>query len=238
MNEVGKVHELTDIDVVEVSLVGSPAIKRKFLLVKNEEGAMGEKEVALSEAEKGILTKLMDFIKQMVGKKAEEPPKEPEKKKEETKSMDEATSKRLEAIEKERDTLKSQVDEANKRVDALQKADRKRKFDEIAKSMIGKTDDNVKFLESMADSLPEDKFNTLVEREKANAKILSESEVFKENGSNRPVPNSAQGKIDELVNSRVQKGEDRLKAIDAVMKEHPELYAEAKKEVKNVDKEH
>jgi len=34
---VDKAHELTDLDIIEVSLVGKPANRRKFLLVKNEE---------------------------------------------------------------------------------------------------------------------------------------------------------------------------------------------------------
>ncbi len=235
--------ELTDIDVVEVSLVGSAANKRKYLLLKNEGGEVVEEK---SENEiKGVLK----FLYKLLGKKMPEdmmPIDEPKPKEEPCKEDKVAETKKsevdtkLEVIEKERNNLKEQVEkdakekaELAKRVTELEKADRTRKLTEIAKSIDGAYEDNLKYLESLSESLPVEKFDMVVKREKAMAEKIANSKLFTESGSARPVPSGAFAKLDSLAKEKVAKSGGKItypQAIDEASKENPELYAEYNKE--------
>ena len=248
-------HELSDLDIFEVSLVGKPANLRKFLVVKNDEGRVNETGVAQllpedeGEAVKGVMnilekvTGAKDFFKhlaKLISGSTEKPVKQEETK--EVKTM--ADEKKLDADAKlvalttERDAEKDKLAKAETRIAELEKAERKRKLTEIAKSFDGKFEDNIKYLETLADSLPEDKLQAVIEREKAHAKRVNESELFVEKGSGRPAPAGAEAKLLEMVKTEVAKStdKDKIAVYDRVMKEHPELYAEYLKETNKVDK--
>ena len=246
-------HELSDLDVFEVSLVGQPANMRKFLVVKNDEEKAKETEVAQSlpegdkEAIKGAMSILekvtgaKDFFKQLAKLFSTEKQAKHEEI-QEVKIM-ESTEKKpvdagLEALTIERDAEKAKLAKAETRIAELEKAERKRRLTEIAKSFEGKIEDNIKYLETLADSLPEDKLQAVIEREGAHAKRIKESGLFVEKGSERPVPASAGAKIEELAKAEVAKSTDKNKITiyDRVVKEHPELYAEYLKETNKVDK--
>jgi len=241
-------NELTDLDVLEVSLVGSPANKRKFLLLKNQEGfnmdeerneELEDKDISKSLTEehqnavkgamnllkkvpniKDILGQLAKFISGGTSKK-EEDEKVPEAKEvdKELTQKSEDTEIKLVTLEKERDGLKARIED-------LEKADRRRQLEVIAKTFDGKSEDNLAYLEGLAENLPQEKLDKVIEREQLHAKRLTESELFTEKGSSRPSVGSAEEKIMNLVNERVQKGEDKLKVFSDVMAENPELYGD------------
>jgi len=257
--------QLSDIDVVEVSLVGSPANKRRFLLIKNKEGEMSEdielteeeqqiEEVkkALSESDQNAIKGAMkmlgkveaakDILKKLAtlvpgygepkeGAKDKEDYEYPEPKK---KGKTEKSEAQLESIQKERDELKDRVEKAETKVAGLQKAERTRQLREIAKTLSGDIEENFKYLETLAESLPQEKFDSVVKREQAQAKRLAESKAFEEIGSSRPSPGSAFEKLTNLVNDEVTKSADHdpIKAWDRIIKAHPELYDEYTKEQK------
>lgn len=272
MAERQGVKTLSDLDVVEVSLVGSPANKRKFLLIKNEGGktmnveleevraeATEEAEISKALSEEGknackgaanllgkikdkdvkdIVTQLEELAGEEEKKDKEEygykKPEEKGKKEEEygykkPKTEKSDIEKKLDLIEKERDTLSSEVK-------ALKKAEQKRELTEIAKSLEGKVEDTVSYLEGLVESLPADKFTQVVDREKLHTTRMKESELFSEKGKNIPSVSSAEAKLLQKAKEAVAKGADQFKAFDQVMRENPELYEEYRKETNRVER--
>ncbi len=235
-----KIYDLSDIDVREVSLVGSPANKRKYLLLKSNGGNdVSDLEKALPEVEQGEIKGILKFLYKLLSKKMpedempEDNKEEPmaEAKKEETKKSE--TDVKLEAIQKERDDLKAKIEKAEgekselvKRVTDLEKADKKRQLTEIAKSIDGPHEDNLKYLGMLSESLPPDKFDIVVKREKAMAEKIKNSGLFGEVGSSRPVPTGALAKLDALAKEKISKSDKKIpypEALSEAIKEKPDL---------------
>ncbi len=250
MKEQG-IHVLSDIDVEEVSLVGKPANRRKFLLFKSEGGEhMDDKEVIGEEIEKasneheknaakgalnilGKFTKFNDVVKllqKILSGSAEKEDKEEVS--DEIKEKVEEKDKEVEKVDlqKANDELKERVEKAEARVADLEKSDKRRKVEDIAKSLDGDKDETITYLEELAEKLPEETFGKVVEREKAQKKRLDESELYKEKGKTTPDENSAGGKLEKMIKEAVEKGEDKFAATDRILRDNPELYAEHQKE--------
>ncbi len=217
-------HELTDIDVLEVSLVGSPANKRRFLLMKNEEGN------TLEEQEKGLAKKLLDFFSGLVTEKKEEttksePVKEPPKVEPPKEDVEKTNLKaQVDALSKERDALKVKAEE-------IEKADKKREIEAIAKTIFGKTEDNIAYLEPLSKALPKELFAKMVEREQSYSKKLAEN-LFVEKGvtTQAPGPDTPAGKLEAMVKAEVAKGTNAVAAWDKVIHENMPLYDQYTKE--------
>ena len=240
--EKREVGELQDIEVEEVSLVGHPANMRKFLLIKKEEGQMGEEEVV--EAEKalsdhdhnaiqgalkilGKISAVKDIVKLLEkftgGKTQKEENLEDEKK------FEEEVTKRVE-VEKERDNEKERADKAEVAIAELKKSDRKRELAEIAKSLDGDEEKNTAYLERLAEHLPDETFKEVVEREKTHKTITDASKLLEEKGTNKSDDSPSEEKLLEMVNERVKKGEKRMDVINEGMHDNEDLYEMARKE--------
>ncbi len=169
------------------------------------------------------MVKTTKEVKQMAEKEVKEPEKIP---------IDIKKSEEYVNLSKEHDSLKAKVE-------LLEKANRRRNLEEIAKSIPGKSEDNLTYLESLADSLPEDKFKIVVDREKLHAKQLKESELFVEKGKTTSKPSSSEAKIMEIAKSIGEKDKiDFFKAMNKAMQANPELYAQYVKETtKRVDED-
>ncbi len=254
MDEVNKESpkELTDIDVFEVSLVGSPANRRKFLLAKSEKGVnMNDKD--LNENEVGILKRLAAFftgkkeevveikeVKPVVAEKQTmvcvmDGKMNPDMKTESACTTvggewtDESAMKEK-SMDVDKADLRKQLDDANAKLADIKKAQRKGELETIAKSMSGKPEDNLTYLEALDKHLPADVFKIVIDREQSLEKKIKEGELFKEKGNARPATGTATEKINKMVQELVVKGADRLKAINEVIQANPELYELTKKE--------
>ncbi len=235
-------HELTEIAVKEVSLVGKPAIGRKWLLLKSEDGMADEKpkDECMSTEEKdnflGLLKKFLGF-----GAK-KEAKAEPEKKVKETKeveTMAKEDTKEPEKIDVKKSdeyiALAKERDDYKGKVDAIAKAERKRNLEAIAKELSGKPEDNLTYLEKLADSLPEDAFKMVIEREKLLIKQVKEGELFKEKGkTTQTSSDSPEAKLKALAKAEQEKSHiSYFKAYDKACKDNPEIYKQVK--VRKVD---
>ncbi|MFW9991926.1 MAG: hypothetical protein ACFFD4_07680 [Candidatus Odinarchaeota archaeon] len=149
------------------------------------------------------------------------------------KKTEEADQNAIESIIKENQTLtsentdlKDKLDKTEARVDELEKADRERGLDEIAKSMAGDVEKNKAYLIKMAEKLSKEDFDAMVEREKTLAKQLTDAGIFGEAGKNAPGSGSAYEELEKKAKEKIAKGMSSEKAWDEAIRENPELYKE------------
>lgn len=251
MDEEGA--ELTEIDVFEVSLVGKPANKRSFLLLKNEGGEVDEikedVEKALSEHDANAVKGALNLLKKIPSLKSivdslnklvkgdltkEEPMEEVkvEEKVEEPKveKADVEIQKKVEALEKELRDASGRADRAESKISDLEKANRTRELTEIAKNFVGDSTENLAYLEGLSETLPKDKFEAVIEREKLHATRERESELFVEKGKTTPNLGTAEDKLNKAVEKNMADGLEMAKAIEKAVKDNPDLYEESRKE--------
>jgi len=257
--------KLEDLDIFEVSLVDSPANKRKYLMIKNESGTAGDidvdgekidednKDVKVEKAGvsedvqnaiKGalkILDKykddLPDNVKSALNALANvvgygyPAPKEGKKNSDEEGYGYKKPAKKdieglLDEIQKQRDDYRKELAKAQEEINTLKEKEEMRELSEIAKSMNGSVEENVKWLKVLKSSLSPEDFAKAVEREKAYSNLLKQSRIFGEIGYPGGTLQGAVEKIETLAKSKVEKSEvkDMAKAIQEVAREYPELY--------------
>jgi len=247
--------ELTEIDVFEVSLVGKPANKRSFLLLKSEGGEVTE-EITEEEIEKNLsehdanavkgalnllkripsLKSIVDSLNKLVkGDLTKEEPMEEVKVAEKVEDpkvekADVEIQKKIEALEQELKAVVSRAETAETKVSDLEKANRIRELTEIAKNFVGDAVENLAYLEGLSESLPKDKFDAVIEREKLHATRERESELFVEKGKTTPNLGTAEDKLNKVVEKNMADGLDMAKAIEKAVKDNPDLYEDSRKE--------
>jgi len=228
MDEEGA--ELTEIDVFEVSLVGKPANKRSFLLLKNEGGEVDEikedVEKALSEHDANAVKGALNLLKKIPSLKSIVDSLNKLVKGDLTKEEPMEEVKVEEKVEEPK-VEKADV-EIQKKVEA--KANRTRELTEIAKNFVGDSTENLAYLEGLSETLPKDKFEAVIEREKLHATRERESELFVEKGKTTPNLGTAEDKLNKAVEKNMADGLEMAKAIEKAVKDNPDLYEESRKE--------
>jgi hypothetical protein len=219
--------ELADIDVYEVSLVDSPAIRRKFLVLKSEEREDMDDEVQFSEElAKALTQEAANAIKgalNILGKYMKDMPREAQDainslnntlrgsgygyaapKKEE---LPPEVAKQLEAIVKEAQTKDEVIKSLKAEVVELRKASWRKEMEPLAKAMFGKPEENLALLEKMHDSLSPEDFQAFVERERAIIRHTEEAGLYQEAGKSTPGPVESQSKVEAMAKALVEKGQ-------------------------------
>lgn len=222
-------HQLTDVQVDEVSLVGRPANMRKYLLFKNQEGApaVGTAPAIVqptpAELAKSVIAGLDDAGKADL-RKALFP------------EMDE----QIAALTKSRDEAASQVEALQKSVADMQRASKRAEYVALAKAegfVHGSPEEHADRLLEMGDKMGAEAVEKAIEREKAIAAALKTSGLLTEigkSGAGALVADTARGELDRRARERLAKSEskDYSAALDAVLASDATLAARVNAEIK------
>ena len=235
-------NKLEDLDIYEVSLVGSPANKRKYLLVKSEGGQEVTEDTIVLETElteeqtnaikgalnilgkhsEGMSEKLKSAIAVLADAAGIEGAAKPDKDKEKYPygyPQKKEVEKAIAQVEK---TLRAEIEKARGEAEALRQQLEAKELEEVQKSSGIEMD----WLKTLREHLPEAEFRKAVDREMVHQRRLKEAGLFKEIGSSASGEQEAGDKLLSIVNNLVVKGTDRRQAWDIVAKENPDLYRE------------
>ena len=190
-----KQHQLEDLDIWEVSLVGSPANREPFLVIKNE---AGESKAEVTEPQKPDLD---GVIKSLTGASAEQ-------RDELIKTLFPEHVAKMAAME----TQVAEMTRARKLAD----------YTEIAKSFYGAPAENAERLMRLEESLGAEAVAKEIEREKAIAEQVRKSKLFSEAGvtSGQRSAGNAEAELTKIAKS---KGGDFADAFKVARRENPEL---------------
>ncbi len=141
----------------------------------------------------------------------------------------------LQLLFKDRQETKKQLSEANEKIEKAEKEKKRSAIQKKAEEVKDVPSVNVEELTDTLMKLDEEDQEKLLKPLRASAEAISKGKLFGEKG--RPGPGLSEGqtieKVNELAKGLVQKN-DKLTEADAiqqVLKDHPELYADYVKEV-------
>lgn len=219
------------LEVNEVSAVDRPANRRKFLVIKSEEGGKNVEEILkkLEENERDVVVKALEEKDSKIEElekaiaEAEQPVEEVAKEED----LPEPVQKRLDEMTKRLEVAENIAKAEREAREKIESRDRAQQFakvgdvEQIADVFL-KVDDEVR-------GVLEEIFAGVVKR-------LQSGDMFEEKGSGGESSKEDAGgvveEIERLAKERVEKSENltHQQAMNAVLLENPELYARWRKE--------
>lgn len=148
----------------------------------------------------------------------------------------------VKAAEEARKAAEAQATQAAERIAALEIAARRKRFEDVVlgkveggKRLFGEPKEHVEFLMALAEKFGEDsdQVKFYVKEKAAQAEQIAASEVLRTRGTSGPAPSTAEGKLESIAKSLVERAGGSLsqaKAFAQAIDENPDLYQQYRAE--------